>query len=107
VTHLHQIGFKGNILSATPGHGNLQHPDVLANRLEIQRFGLETEVRASKNESNDEPLRAIQNSAERGFECDFEFPSQSRQNATMESPMTFSIIQIVGLIPMTVLSFKS
>jgi hypothetical protein len=30
LTDLHQIPFKGNLLSATPGHGSLQHLNVPA-----------------------------------------------------------------------------
>jgi hypothetical protein len=39
VTDLHRTAIKGHVASATPGHGTLQPPDVLAHKLEGQRFG--------------------------------------------------------------------
>jgi hypothetical protein len=80
LTDLNQIPFKGNLLSATPGHGSLQHPDVLAYRLENQRVGFETEGRARKK------MKATTNRPGQ-FKIwrEVQFLSQSRQNPTVES----------------------
>jgi hypothetical protein len=43
LTNLHLTEIKGNVSSATPGHGGLQHPDVLADIFDDERVGLEKE----------------------------------------------------------------